>query len=323
MGSNTSRQSDTAPVRLRDFPEFPLMAYYRFKNRNRGSCTPDAVELHKERNAAMPQLLPSPRYQVSLDHVPIVDETVPFLSKLPLEIRRQIYTYALGGNLVHLLLVRHKMSHFCCEYSAVAHPERTCCPFAEPLMEPASIPLPPSSISDSINLLRTNRQIYAETLPVLYSTNVIDTNDLSAFNVFANNIPLAGLSLIKSLHLNWYTEYPPLQYEITQDPVSAPYDDATYQRFWDTVALQMPGLRELRLYIATTWFIRNPVDDLALPWTQPIQRLRNLRVFDFSFVEDVSRMESRVDQVQEFTDKLGAIICNNNAEIRARLIHKS
>ena len=291
--------------------------YYRFKNHGR-SCTEDAEERLKRRNGAMPEALSSKRQPISLAYDPTHDAAVPFLAKLPIEIRELIYTYALGNHLVHLLAEPRRITHFRCETSSVADPQRGCHRQVPSSLEKAA----PSNSTISANLLRTNRQIYAEALPVLYSCNKFDVNDLGVFNIFANNISPAGLSSIRTVHLSWTTEFPPLEFEVTQDPVNAPCDDATYRRFWDIVTGDMPALREFRLFFATSWFLNDLVAQMASPWTQPIQRMRNLDLLGVALLEVVYVREDRQAQVDEFAARLGTVVCSEKGKVVTEVLHR-
>lgn len=286
---------------------------------SRASCTGDAKKRLAERNRKLPRALSSTRTPVSLSYDPVQDISVPLLSKLPIEIRRLVYAHALGNHLVHLLVVLGNLAHFNCERSTVFHRECLCQrPFHASRMNEFS----PYSSVIAVNLLRANRQIYAEALPVLYSSNIFDTDDLRTFNVFANNIPPAGRSSIKRIHLNWWTEFPPLQHEVTRDPAKAPHDDATYQQFWHIVTNDLPALKGFLLYFATSWFLMDLVAELSLPWTQPIQQMRNLDYLGVGLMEDVSTQEDRQEQLDDFAAKLGAVVCNENAKIVTRVLSR-
>lgn len=237
----------------------PLRQAYQRAKRRGGSCTMSPAELLAQCKRIMPEALPTTRIPISLSYIPTQDAAVPLLARLPIEIRRLVYAHALGSHLVHLLAYPSSITHFRCEASSVADQQRSCHPYQ--LRRRYSDEALPSSFSShsssiAVNLLRTNRQIYAEALPLLYASNIFDIDDLSTFNVFANNIPPIGLSSIRNLHLNWCTVFPPFESENTQCPSQVLYDDATYRRFWDIVSGgEMPALREFRLFFGTSWFL--------------------------------------------------------------------
>ena len=285
----------------------------------RGSCTGDAKELLAERNRDLPRAFSPTRTPVSLSYDSVQDNSVPLLSKLPIEIRRLVYAHALGNRLVHLIAITSKLAHFGCEGSSVS--PRICVCRRSRHAARLDQNSPYSSVI-AVNLLRANRQIYAEALPVLYSSNIFDIDNLSTFNIFANNVPPAGRSLIRRIHLNWWTEFLPLQQEVARDLTRAPYDDATYQQFWHIVTNDIPALKGFLLYFATSWFFRDLVAELALPWAQPIQQMRNLDYLGVGLIEDVSTQEDRQEQLDEFAAKLGAVVCNENAKIVTRVLSR-
>ena len=306
----------------------PLRQVYHRVQRPSRSCTEDPAERLARRNRRMPEELAPTRTPISLSYTPTQDAAVPLLAKLPFEIRRLVYAHALGNHLVHLVDVPHHITHFRCEASSVADQQRSCHP--NQLRRSYSDQALPSSFSShsssiAVSLLRTNRQIYAEALPLLYASNIFDTDDLSTFTVFANNISPQGLSSIRTLHLNWSPDFPPLEFEVTADPAKAPNDDATYRRFWDIVSGgEMPALREFRLFFATSWFL----NDLgagtvaSAPWAQPLQGLRGLEFLEVALVEDAGTREDRREQVDAFAAKLGEAVCCDGARIVTRVLSR-
>ncbi len=233
------------PERFRDLITLPWVG-----PRSRRSYTDDPQKRLKERTAKLPEAVSPKRKELSIFYNPAISTASPLLNKLPLEFRRKIYTYALGNHLVHILLTPSRIAHICCTCPTLKDFNRACCHSARHLIVPKSVPIPPSDTA--IALLRTCRQICAEALPILYSSNTFDIDDLSAFVLFAGNISPRGLSAIKSLHLSWIADYPPLQFVATESAAKAPYDDATYLHFWNVVASWMPALKALRMVIQHT-----------------------------------------------------------------------
>ena len=287
------------PELFKDLIALPWIAL-----RSRRSCTDDPQERLKTRTAKIPDALSPKRKELSISYNSAVNASSPLLTKLPLELRQKIYTYALGSHLVHILLTPSRIAHFCCTCPTFTDFNRACCPSARHLIVPKSVPIPPSPIA--IALLRTCRQIYAEAIPILYSSNTFDIDDLRAFVLLAGNVPSRGLSAIKSLHLSWSADYPPLQFAATASATKAPYDDATYLRFWDMVASQMPALRELRMAIQDMWWVRTlEVED---PWVQPVKHVKGLDVFELEVVEPSYRFWEK-GQVDTFAAELKRVVC--------------
>ena len=272
----------------------------------------------KERNAAMPKTLSPDRKELNIVYDLAKSASSPFLTKLPLELRQQVYNHALGGHVVHIFLIPARVAHICCTYHADTDFRRNCCLSARYSIVPMSIPIPPSDIN--VALLLTCRQVYTEALSTLYSSNTFDIDDLSAFNLLATNIPPKGLSAIKSLHVNWYTESPPFQNPITAGKELAPYDHATYLRFWRTLAHKMPALKELRLAISDMGWMRKL--ELEDPWVQPIKEVKGLQVFESEIVEPNRYRGSHFWEKEQmvnftnFTARLKNVICRERVRFQ-------
>ena len=271
---------------------------------SRTSCTESPQQRLKRRTANTPKSLSPNRKEVPNSYNPIINASAPLLTKIPLELRQRIYIYALGSHLVHILLTPSRIAHICCTCPTLTHFSRACYPSARHRIVPESVPIPPSDIA--VALLRTCRQIYAEALHFLYSSNTFEIDDLSAFVLLARNMPPRGLSEIRTLHLTWSADYPPLQLEATKPATNVPYDDATYLRFWGVIAGQMPALRELRVGILDTWWVRTL--EMEDPWVQPIKQVKGLDVFELDVVEPRDRFWKK-EQVDAFAADLRSVVC--------------
>ena len=276
-----------------DIIEFSYLLLFRRKLRPE-----QPRKQRKKRKANMPKSLSPRRTELSLSYDPGINASSTFLGRLPLEVRWKIYKYALGGHLVHITLTPSRITHVCCARAQSTDFARTCAPEARHEFIPQSIPTVPCDIASA--LLRTCRQIYAEAFMILYSANTFDIDDLSAFVLLAGNIPPRGLAAIKSLQLAWYFVYPPLGTLQAKSPKMAPYDDATYLRFWSILVNQMPALKDLRVAIADVWTLRGlRVEE---PWVQPLLKVKGLEVFE---LQD-NLMESNIFDGRKGTDEFAA-----------------
>ena len=70
---------------------------------SRRRCTPDPRKQLKKRNANIPIEASHKRKEVPVAYNPATNASSLLPCKLPLEIRRQIYVYALGQQVIHLL----------------------------------------------------------------------------------------------------------------------------------------------------------------------------------------------------------------------------
>ena len=253
-----------------------LLLYHRSQE-----SPPNLLQRLNERNALLPSPLPTDRKRLSVSFDPDVNKDTSLLSRLPLEVRLMVYEYALGGNLVHLVLGRRKVSHVCCNSSAKTDFDRSCNPEAAPKRIPRALGRP--CRSNHLALVKSCRQIYDEAMPTMYSHNVFDVADLSAFVHFSRSVPSQRLAAVRMLNVDWWWDLPPLQSASTLNPTRAPLDDNTYLDFWKIVATEMPGLQELRIRLRDAWWMGAITLDDA--WVRPLLQIRGLSTFQFDFRE--------------------------------------
>ncbi|MCJ1225166.1 hypothetical protein MMC12_001815 [Toensbergia leucococca] len=202
----------------------------------------------------------------------------PFLTKLPPEIRLQIYAYLLGDSVLHLVHLRHRLTHVRCAspapLDAPLDAPHVCYPSTGGHhLYPIYIGLNPRL---EIAILRTCRQIYTEAMPVLYSTNTFDMDNLDCLIYLSQTIRRTRLASIRTLNLSWMPHCVPLVTETTAASKEAPYDDQTWLHFWGIVATQMPGLVNLKLHLRP---MSGEFQDEAI-WLKPLFQLNGLKSFD-------------------------------------------
>jgi len=279
----------------------------------RRSCTPDPKKELKKRKANIPKQVSRKRKEIPVVYNPASNASSPLLCKIPIEIRREIYGYVLGQQVIHILLVPRRIRHICCTSPTITDFTRDCCPHPGMSPVPQHVPIPPSRIA--VAILRTCRQIYTEALPVLYGSNTFDINDLSAFVFLAAAIPPKGLASIRFLHVLWFAEFPPLRGESSKSAFEAPFDDATFMQFWTVLATRMPALRELRM--ATHHSIWTGTIDMKDEWVQPIKRVNGLDIFEMGLVgdhfsQDLACMRRDEAHVERFSARLRETLCHRN-----------
>ncbi|KAI9876698.1 MAG: hypothetical protein M1830_005904 [Pleopsidium flavum] len=262
-------------------------------------------EQAKDRNARLPKPLCANRERkLSVSYDPKLNLNSSLLGRLSPELRLQIYGYVLGGNLIHLVLVRQRIAHVCCTSSSPNDFERDCCEIIRHSVVPRSLDLPRSAIS--LSLLRSCRQIYNEAIRLLYSANTFDVDDLSALLHFSRAILPQRLASITRLHINWMRE--PLESISAINPGRAPYDKTTYLQFWRTVATKMPALAELRLIITDPWWARKLGMDHG--WVRPLKAVRGLKTFEFDVgPQRFGELDVDRAQVKVFGQKLRDSMC--------------
>ena len=189
----------------------------------------------------------------------------PFF-RLPLELRLSIYEIAIGKNILHLF-------HFpkCIKHTRFPSENDFSAPIYQP---PAFNKANWRGISTTgLPLLLTCRAIYREAIDVLYGSNVFSLNDINIL-VFWNDMPLVRrprMAAIRHLKISW---------SYYEDPVSflglryAPYDWATWKRFWTIIAENMPALKSLHARIEYVGRWEKP--KMEQPWIQPMMTLKGL-----------------------------------------------
>lgn len=211
----------------------------------------------------------------------------PLLTRLPKEVRIQIWQYVLGSGGYHYHLIHGggRITHALCRYTGhesvnkLASPccsssaSRTCCDTV--LMSHLCI-TEQNCIRQSANvdevldnlprasatLLRTCRQIYQDAATLLYSTNIFDVDDLNTFIYWSRTILPSRLAAVRALGVSWDIFWPPLtktdpsgRYTIGTAAVpkrlALRTSDQVWLDFWDIVATKMPGLQDLRIKIGS------------------------------------------------------------------------
>ncbi|KAK2797550.1 hypothetical protein FQN50_009145 [Emmonsiellopsis sp. PD_5] len=175
-----------------------------------------------------------------------------FLTRLPPELRIQIYKLVFGHGLIHLL-------H---QYNIISYIRTNPSEFGNEYKIPTS-------------LLLTCRQIHSEAAPILYSTNTFRVSLQRTWIIFANAIGAHNLSFIRCLRA-------PIPQSITHWTSSMRFkmagdDNDTYAAFCEILATKMPGLVELELVLLSL-----PVGEaraVDAGWHAPIRRIRGLRRF--------------------------------------------
>jgi hypothetical protein len=168
-----------------------------------------------------------------------------------------------------------------------------------------------------LTLLRTCRQIYLEAAELSYATNVFNVEDLHHFVTWSRTILPTQLAAVRTLMVQWKLFLPPLGTADTSDSYTAEDakshealcgahiregGDTLYFEFWDTVAVKMVGLQDLRLKViheaygdAYFWLGIKCGDDVDLlrsiyPQFKPILKIRGLKRFELKVIYKVSIM---------------------------------
>lgn len=223
---------------------------------------------------------PLPRKRRALSTTPFsrtVNSNCPLLTRLPPEIRLEIYRYVLGDNILHLVQGVKRISHVRCRATTETDYVRSCRPLAA---NTAGRLLPGSTSNGNLALVKTCRQIYRESMHILYATNAFDLDYPTTLFYFAESIRPQHLACITKLHV-----YLPIVAQLWFSHIddypgrTPPYDYTSWMRFWHIIAIQMPRLADLRLCLGVR--MGGEHMEVTQGWIQPLLQIRGLRRFEF------------------------------------------
>ncbi|MCJ1470033.1 hypothetical protein MMC07_008678 [Pseudocyphellaria aurata] len=206
------------------------------------------------------------------------------LSRLPLELRLEIYGYVFGGPVVHLIQIPRRIAHTRCRLPTTCA-SRKCRPATR-------IPLHPqlrTIATANVALLKTCRRVYTEAAHVLYAANTFDVNHLNTFLSFCHTILPSRLAAITSLHLNWPT----------LDLAFGSINTDCFTQWWlcwDNIACWLRSLRDLKLCMGTGTVLL-----LQAPWVGPLCKVGPLRRFELEMPgpEELGKKEMAALKVVE------------------------
>ncbi|KAL3459775.1 hypothetical protein BJX64DRAFT_290943 [Aspergillus heterothallicus] len=245
----------------------------------------------------------------------IMNARAGVLNILPLEIRVLIYRYALAPGTVHFLEEKGYMFYvFCGECGAHTTHD---CHAARRAISPlrywgmaldnisefgwGNPYLPPDVVSrGEVALLRVNRQVYAEALPVLYEGVTFQPDTLGTWVRFAEHLGETRLALVRSLRIRWSV-------------VGHGEPDSVYRAFWALVATAMPGLMHLEAEISHS--SQTLSSDLDSAWYLPLRNVRGLKSFTLTASSDVSG----ADALETVSSELRRIMCSPRDQSEARI----
>jgi len=250
-----------------------------------------------------------PRWKWQLWKSP-AKETKSLLLELPLEIRRKIFAEAIGNSVLHLVQMRKRLGHIRCTISNGNNgPPPTCFSACFSPVNSYSYgkDIDPNQRSDGcLALLQTCRQIYKESIDLLYSTNTFDVNHTQTLLFLARTILPQRLERIRYLQLwcrNWY-DILLADYGDHFILVNRRYPDniGTWEAFWDLVGERMTGLRSVKLGLFvshdTRDFITEETVELMLQRLR--EKVRGLEKFELRVAGvdwNASRLEGRMREI--------------------------
>ncbi|KAL8854356.1 MAG: hypothetical protein Q9221_000843 [Calogaya cf. arnoldii] len=235
------------------------------------------------RNA--PKSLPPYRPR-SLSTLPQTPQSASkLLTHLPLEIRQEIYTYVLGGNLIHILRKGTHLAHVRCKKTKNENEndfQRLCRPNARNTAHSES-PTLASTSNGNLALLRTCRTVYREAVDILYATNAFDFDHQDLFILFARSVLPARLEKIRCLHfsgreIHFRSTFLNLGSEVKSVGLAG---GCGWELMCKVIANGMPGLKGLSVRICGEQGLEFP--DRERWWVESMCRIRGLESFELEF----------------------------------------
>ena len=226
----------------------------------------------------IPQPLPQPRKR-SLSNLPATMplSTCSLLTKLPLETRLEIYFYALGGNLIHIVRKGKNLGHVRCKLMHQTDFTRSCRPAALRTSPELTSGVLAFTSNGNLALLRACRQIYIEAVHILYASNTFDFDHQDMFLYFSSGILPQRLAAIKHLHLNLDIE------NVKKPQLGSKEQRNAWCQLWQIVAKSMSSLTHLHIRLIGEHAAKHPVLDRTW-WTAPILEVRGLKEFEIEYV---------------------------------------
>ncbi|KAI4094894.1 MAG: hypothetical protein LQ344_001939 [Seirophora lacunosa] len=210
-------------------------------NHPRGTCIRRVYSYRNERvRVNNPQPLAKTRKSLSEISKRSYPQSCTLLSRLPYEIRLQIWVYTLGQKTFHLRLLPGRLWSRVCK-GCREEDGRCHATWHFKLFHDADTSHEERGIA---SLLRSCQQVYHEAIDVLYSSNTFDISDLGILKYFVQGVPPKRLALIRDLRVHWSMSLLP-----SSQP--APHKDfgGTWEMFWRIAMVELKGLRTVNIML--------------------------------------------------------------------------
>ncbi|KAI8943008.1 hypothetical protein NX059_001046 [Plenodomus lindquistii] len=172
-----------------------------------------------------------------------------FFAKLPLELRRAVYEYVVGSEVVHLTLgAKNRFGHFICEdkqnaeYAGRMPKECTCRVLVggrdSQKMDAAAL-----------SMLSVCRRMYQESTSHLYTPHTFSLLHMTHLLFLPTRLLPQHLSHIRTLRLRWAIRALPYLRRGTKARLAYREDTANWERGWEIIA-NMQGLRDLYVVLS-------------------------------------------------------------------------
>ena len=207
------------------------------------------------------------------------------LRKLPLELRLEVFSHVLGKDAFRIISVPWRVIavpdvegniSMAAKYDFINDYDMT--QLGSYMQADSTVNAPEAFIrSSGTAILRTCRQIYAEAVDLLYTTNTFILYDFHTLTTFAKSIPPQRLNAIRSLRVH-YSPTTSIPYPHERTPQ---YDlPLNLDWFWEIV-IGMQSLRDLDVYMEAYDFSRSPweIQVIELSRLGPMEGIRGLSKF--------------------------------------------
>ena len=198
------------------------------------------------------------------------------LSRLPLEIRREIYNYVLGNHkIIHLIRAPGKI------VQSSNHKSKAVVRSPDKIVHSSTRQKQDQKCTSAwfdcyfqkidLALLRTCRQIYVETIDIVYGSNLFDFEEPADLALFADQcLPPQRFAAIR--HLRFQGRH-----------VTCESDQPTWSQFWHLIATRM-NLTDLRIsldFFCTAAYMGmetfEEVFSMDALWVQPMLEVKGLK----------------------------------------------
>lgn len=189
-----------------------------------------------------PRPLEKDRKNLSQVPRPAATQSCTLLEGLPTEIRVQIWSYILANNIFHIDLLPGRLgSRICSGYDTTGVPSWVDEHGILNMRKCRDV-----FCTSIIALLQTCRQVYTESIDLLYQTGTFDISDLGCLKYFVEGIRSESLVLIPELHVHW-----PTNVSATILPYAHIIFSGNWEMFWRIVFAEFEGLRRLTIHLTS------------------------------------------------------------------------
>ncbi|KNG45530.1 hypothetical protein TW65_07781 [Stemphylium lycopersici] len=165
-----------------------------------------------------------------------------FFARLPIELRRMVYEYVMGAEVVHLTLsTKRRFAHFVCDSEEEHEVGKQCgCRVLIGGKKGARLDV------GGVSMARACRRMYSEAIPQLYRAQTFSLLHITHLLYLPSSIPQPRLNSIRTLHLRWAIRALPYLRRGPSSRVAYREDTENWEKGWRIIA----GMQRLRnLYV--------------------------------------------------------------------------